>query len=177
MHRHFLPVPHGLPHRDVVRLCAGVVLAVGAAALASWLAGGGDSVLPLVAAPLGASAVMVFGLPASPLAQPFPLVAGNTLSALIGVAAGKLLPGPVLPGVAAVAAALAAMALCHCLHPPGAATALLAATGGRAIEARGWLFVADPVLLESAVVLAVALAYHRLTGHRYPQHPRYLAAP
>lgn len=173
MHRHFLPVRHGLPDGEVLRLCAGLLPGVGAAALAGWLAGPGDQLLPLVVAPIGASAAMVFALPASPLAQPFPLLAGNTASALIGVAAGRWLPGPALPGIVAVAAALAAMALLHCLHPPGAAVALLAATGGKAVEARGFRFVLEPVLLESAVVLATAIAYHTLTGHRYPQHPHH----
>jgi CBS domain-containing membrane protein len=42
--------------------------------------------LPLVFAPIGASAVLVFALPASPLAQPWPVIGGNTISAAVGVA-------------------------------------------------------------------------------------------
>lgn len=38
---------------------------------------------------MGASAVLVFGVPGSPMAQPWPLVAGNTVSALVGIAGGR----------------------------------------------------------------------------------------
>ena len=39
-------------------------------------------------APMGASAVLLFGVPSSPLAQPWSIVGGNVLSALIGVTVG-----------------------------------------------------------------------------------------
>ena len=39
--------------------------------------------LPIIVAPLGASAVLIFAVPASPLAQPWPVVGGNILSSLI----------------------------------------------------------------------------------------------
>ena len=38
----------------MLRLCAGLLPGVGAAALAGWLAGPGDQLLPLVVAPTGA---------------------------------------------------------------------------------------------------------------------------
>ena len=40
----------------------------------------------------GASAVLLFGVPSSPLAQPWSIVGGNVLSALIGVTVGLLVP-------------------------------------------------------------------------------------
>jgi CBS-domain-containing membrane protein len=41
----------------------------------------------LLAAPLGASSVLLFGYPASPLAQPRNIVLGNLVGALVSVAA------------------------------------------------------------------------------------------
>ena len=46
--------------------------------------------LPYIVAPIGASAVLVFAVPASPLAQPFPVLLGNTLSAAVGIASAKV---------------------------------------------------------------------------------------
>lgn len=47
-------------------------------------------------APVGASAVLLFGLPASPLAQPWAIVGGNSLSALAGVTVSQLIPDPAI---------------------------------------------------------------------------------
>ena len=42
--------------------------------------------LPWLIAPLCVSAVLVFALPAGPMARPWAVVGGNTLSALVGIA-------------------------------------------------------------------------------------------
>ena len=55
------------------------------ALVSRWV--GGDASLPWLIAPMGASAVLVFGVPASPMAQPWAVVGGDTLSALVGSAA------------------------------------------------------------------------------------------
>ena len=47
-----------------------------------WAQGNGSG--PWMVASLGASAVLVFGMPSSPLAQPWPVLGGSTLSALVG---------------------------------------------------------------------------------------------
>ena len=66
--------------RAVLGAALGVLFAAGISLWASP-----DPALWLIA-PIGASAVLVFTAPASPLAQPWPVVGGNTLSALVGVA-------------------------------------------------------------------------------------------
>ncbi|UES59887.1 hypothetical protein GFK91_29470 (plasmid) [Roseibium aggregatum] len=75
-------------------------------------------------APLGATAVLVFAVPNSPLAQPWPAVMGNTLAAICGVIAVTLASPQVAP-VLAVTLAFAAMLIGRALHPPGGAVALL----------------------------------------------------
>ena len=42
-------------------------------------------------ASLGASALLVFALPGSPMAQPWAVIAGNTISALIGISCFHLI--------------------------------------------------------------------------------------
>ena len=88
------------------------------------------SPLTWIVAPMGASAVLVFGVPASPLAQPWAVVGGNTLSALVAVTCMHI-AGPVnLAAAAAVALAIAVMFATRSLHPPGGATALLIVLSG-----------------------------------------------
>ena len=56
---------------------------------------------PLIVAPLGASCVLLFGYPRSPLAQPRNLVLGNLLGGAIGVALVTFLgQGPLVLGLA-----------------------------------------------------------------------------
>ena len=55
---------------------------------------------------LGASALLVFALPASPMAKPWAVIAGNTLSALIGITAANLIKDPLLAIPIAAAASI-----------------------------------------------------------------------
>ena len=121
-------------------------------------------------APVGASAVLLFGVPASPLAQPWAIVGGNSLSALAGVTVSLLIPDPAIAcGVAACVAILLMFQL-RCLHPPGGAVALTAILGGPAVQQLGYQFVLTPVLLNSLTLALLALLFNNLAGRRYP-HP------
>ncbi len=115
-------------------------------------------------APLGASAVLVFAVPASPLAQPWSVVGGNTVSALIGVLCVHLIDDPALAAGVAVAAAIVAMFALRCLHPPGGAAALLAVL----THASSLDFVFFPVLVNSMLLVLVGIVYNTATGRRYP---------
>ncbi|MCF7976767.1 HPP family protein [Lamprobacter modestohalophilus] len=120
----------------------------------------------------GASAVLLYGAPRSPLAQPRNLIGGHAVSALIGVSAWLLL-GPLLPWLAAALAVSTAIALMHLtrtLHPPGGATALIAVIGSEQVHAMGYLFVLIPVTLGALLMLLVALLVNNLArGRRYPE--------
>gem|GEM_PF-4385134 len=55
----------------------------------------------LIVAPLGASSVLLFGYPRSPLAQPRNLLLGNALGGLVGVVSGQWLgTGPLVLALA-----------------------------------------------------------------------------
>ncbi len=126
--------------------------------------------VPQIVAPLGASAVLVFAVRSSPLAQPWPVIGGNTLSAAIGVAAFQLIPDARLAAGVAVGAAILAMSLLRCLHPPGGAAALTAVIGGPGIHAAGYAFALVPVALNSVMLVLVAGLFYRVTRHPYPHH-------
>ena len=119
--------------------------------------------MAMLFAPLGATCILLFSIPASPLSQPINVVGGHFISALIGVVGHFILPANfVLDGLVVGAALMAMMAL-RIVHPPAGATALVAY-----ITATSWLFLAFPILLGSVVLVALATIYHRLTGTQYP---------
>lgn len=119
----------------------------------------------------GASAVLVYGAPRSPFAQPRNLLGGHLLSAFIGIAACKLFPeNTAIAAPLAVATAIAAMQITRTLHPPGGATALIAVIGPEPIKDLGWLYP-FPVIVGALILLAVALLVNNLPGQRrYPEH-------
>ena len=146
---------------------AGAALAIALTGALTRAAGGAPG-LPWLIAPMGASAVLVFMLPASPLAQPWPLVAGNLIAAAIGLVLGQLVPMPVLAAALAVALAIIAMRLAHCLHPPAGGTAVLAALATPVEVAAGWQFLIWPVAVNVGLLAAAGWAWNRLTGHSWP---------
>lgn len=163
---------HGLhPLRSAAGAALGIALTALLGMVAMRYAGG-----PFLIAPLGASAVLAFAVPASPLAQPRAIIGGNVVSALAAVTVVKLVPASL--GVAtaplAVGASILAMHLLRCLHPPGGAVALVAVIGGPAITALGYGFALSPVALNSVVLVAAAFAFNNLAGSRYPHRPEAL---
>lgn len=130
----------------------------------------GGNHLPLIGS-LGASAVLVYGAPRSPLAQPRNLVGGHVVSALVGVICQQLLGHlPELAAPLAVATAIALMQLTKTLHPPGGATALIAVAGGEQIHRLGYLYVLAPVGLGALLLLGVALVVNNIPStRRYPE--------
>lgn len=126
---------------------------------------------PWFIAPMGASAVLLFAVPASPLAQPWSILGGNMLSASFGVLCAQLIPNPGLAAGVAVALAIAGMFRLRCLHPPSGAVALTAVLGGPAITQLGFRYVLAPVALNSALLLLAALVFNNLVHRRYPHMP------
>ncbi|MDE1146377.1 MAG: HPP family protein [Azospirillaceae bacterium] len=166
--RSFRPTQPALPMAARLRIFAGALLGILLTTLVSrwWL--GTASGLPYLVAPIGASSVLVFAAPATPLAQPWAVFGGNVVSGLAGVLCARLIPDPMLAGACAVALAVLAMSCLRCLHPPGGAVALTAVLGGPAIQAAGFGFVAAPVAVNTALLVIMGLAFNNLTRHRYP---------
>jgi CBS domain-containing membrane protein len=136
-----------------------------------------DPYLPLLVAPIGASAVLLFAVPASPLAQPWSIIGGNTISALVGVAVGHLVRDPMMAVGLAVAFAIAAMSLTRCLHPPGGAAALTAILGGHTVLTAGFMFAFVPVALNSILLVMCGWIFHKCSRHTYPHKSKPLLSP
>ncbi len=164
-----LPAKPSVPRAEQVRASIGALAGLSLAAALSmlWL-GAQDAWL---IAPMGASAVLLFCLPASPLAQPWAVIGGNLLSALVGVACFKACGGHWLAAPLAGGLAIGAMFALRCLHPPGGAVALTAVLAGPAVHALGYQFALLPVGLNSALMVVAALVFNNLSGRRYP-HPQ-----
>ena len=159
-----LPVFHG---REQVRAGIGALLGISMCGLMASAAGVlGVSSLHLVA-PLGATAVLVFCVPNSPLAQPWSAVVGNVTAALVALLAIRFVPSPWSAGVA-VCAAIVAMMFLRALHPPGGAVALLTALDPAPALEAGPLFALMPVGLTTAALVLTAVIYNRSTGRVYP---------
>ena len=129
----------------------------------------GHSAVPLMLASMGASSVLLFAAPHSPMAQPWSFVGGHLISALIGVTCFKFVPNAFVAAAMAVALAIFAMHFLNCLHPPGGATALAMVIGGQEVHALGYGAVLSPVGLNVITLLVIALAVNNMfPGRRYP---------
>lgn len=162
----FLPQPLAAGRLDRVRSAVGACIALFVTALFTHLLA--PDLSAWLIAPMGASAVLLFCVPASPLAQPWSVVGGNTVSALVGVACARFVPDFLLAASLAGCLAIAAMFALRCLHPPGGAVALTAVLGGQAVSDAGFLFPLSPVALNCVLIVTVAVLYNNLTGRRYP---------
>lgn len=166
--RSFLPHQPPASLAERARAVFGALFGIAAAMLLTRMTMGPVDELPLLAAPMGASAVLLFAVPASPLAQPWAMFGGNVVSALMGVTCAMLIGDPYIAAPAAVALAVAAMSLLRCVHPPGGAVALTTVVGGPAILAAGYQFALMPVALNSALLLGAALLFNNLARRPYP---------
>jgi CBS-domain-containing membrane protein len=128
--------------------------------------------LMMIIGSFGASAVLIYGAIRSPLAQPRNLLGGHVISALIGVAAYKLLPGQMwLASALAVSTAILVMHATKTLHPPGGATALIAVIGGKQIHDLGFFYAVMPAGVGAAIMLVVALLCNNIPkNRRYPEY-------
>jgi CBS domain-containing membrane protein len=150
-----------------LRSCAGafigLLLVLFLAKIFGEFAGMGEWLM----ASLGASALLVFALPQSPMAQPWAVIAGNSLSALVGITSVHLVGDSLLAMPIAVAISIMGMFLLRCLHPPAAAVAMIAVLSH--VEYYQYAFF--PIMIDSVLLVVAGLIYNNLTGKRYPNQP------
>lgn len=165
----FAPLILGASARDRFFGILAAAVAVSATMICGYLLLEDRTSVPFIVAPVGASAVLLFVIPTSPLTQPWPVIGGTTLSALAGTICAAIVSDPVLGSALAVATAIAVMSLARCLHPPGGAMALTAVIAG---QDTNWLYPTAPALLNSICMVLGAIVLHRLMGKTYPHRPR-----
>jgi CBS-domain-containing membrane protein len=121
---------------------------------------------PLIAAPFGATAVLVFGVPDSPLAQPRNVIGGNLIAAIVCVVSIHWFGTSPWVMAFAVATAIKLMQFTKTLHPPSGAVALLGV-----LSHASWDFILTPVLIGSIIIVLCTILYNNLVpGRSYPKH-------
>ncbi len=116
-------------------------------------------------APIGASSIILFALPHSPLAQPWSLVGGLFISAMVGHFCGLWITPEFLAVAVALALAIWLTAWLRCIHPPGGAMAVVFALGAHKMQVS--LLTAG--LNAGAALMAVLVVNNLIPGRRYPQ--------
>lgn len=119
-------------------------------------------------APFGATSVLIFAVPSSPLAQPWSAIVGNTVSAFAAIIVCYYITEPALCVALAVGLAITVMILLRALHPPGGAVAMTAALNPEAIREAGFWFALSPVAFGTVLLVLVAVIYASVSDRRYP---------
>ena len=163
-----LPEATSVSWLERIRSVLGVVLGLLAVAALGLLLASYGNTSPWIVASMGASAFLLFVLPSSPMAQPWAVIGGSCISALVGVACSQFVHELLLLIPLSVGLAILAMFTLRCLHAPAAALALLIPLNGLT----DFHFVLFPVLGNAVLLVLCAVIYNSLTGKSYPQRPK-----
>lgn len=129
--------------------------------------------MPWIIAAFGASAVVLYGAPESPLAQPRNVFVGSLLASFIGVSVHLLMPGQPtwIAAIIAVSLSIMAMGLTDTMHPPAGAMAFIATSGPPSIDELRYHYLLDPIGSGLVIMVGVCILMHRIAPRqkRYPQ--------
>ena len=165
--RNFLPASVRVGYAEALRMSVGIAFGLLVTGLLSrWWGGEANSMW--MASSLAASAVLLFGMPASPLSQPWPVLMGTVLSALIGAAVQASISDTAIACAVAVGLSVMLMVPLRCMHPPGAGFAAYVVLE----HVNGVTLIAFPIFFNVAVLVVCAVLYNAMTGKRYP-HPQH----
>lgn len=163
LHR-YLPssgAPPAPPLAFIFWSSVGAVVAIGLTGWLSVLSG-----VPWLMAPFGASCVLAFGVPDSPLAQPRAIIGGHLISTAVGLCLGAWLGSGWVACAVAVGVALAAMQWTRTVHAPAGADPLIVMTAHAPIS-----YLVSPVLAGSLIIVLVAWCVNNRGRQR--SYPRY----
>lgn len=169
--RNFLPGTARIGYAEAIRMSLGVALGLLVTTLLSrWWAGEASDIW--MVSSLCASAVLLFGMPSSPFAQPWPVLGGTVVSALVGAGVQVWVLDTAVACAVAVGLSVMLMVPLRCLHPPGAGFAAFVVLE----HINGVQLLVFPILFNVAVLLLCAVLYNTMTGRRYP-HPQHTLKP
>lgn len=150
----------GCDPRKLLVAAVGSLIGIGGLAFLSVEQG-----VPLLAASFGATAVLIYSIPKSPLARPRNVFFGHLISAVIGVACSVLLGSTWYAMAIAVTFAIVAMNITGTLHPPGGATALICV-----LYSASWSFIIAPVMIGVAFMMIVAYGVNKADAYLDDKH-------
>ena len=108
-----------------------------------------------IMAPFGATCVLLYAAPSSPLAQPKNVILGHLIAATVGLVFLQFFVVQALTIAIAVGIAIALMQLLKCIHPPAGANPLLILLTSQQVD-YDWSFLIFPVLLGAITLVLVA---------------------
>lgn len=117
---------------------------------------------PILIAPFGASCVILFGLPESPLAKPKNLILGHFISSLVGLIMLNLFGNSYIVISIAVGLAIFIMLLTNTTHPPAGADPILVITASVS-----WKFLFTNIFVGTLLLLIIALIYNKIIFSPY----------
>jgi CBS-domain-containing membrane protein len=120
--------------------------------------------ISMLMAPFGATCVLVFVLPESPLAQPRNVIGGHLISAAIGLLMSHFIGVHAWSLGLAVGLAILCMQLTRTIHPPAGADPILVMLAGA-----NWSFMFTPVLAGSLLIVITGFLYHFILRNAYPK--------
>ncbi len=123
--------------------------------------------LPLLIAPFGASTLLLFGRPSSPLAQPANLFGGYLIAGLSAYIAASIFPGVLWTTAVSLGVSFMLMTFFRVTHPPAGAIPLIAFASPVDV-----LFLVEAVAVGAVTLTLLALIYHRIPPRQtYPSPP------
>ena len=167
----FLPEASSVSWTERFRAATGVALGLLVVISFGLLLTSYGITAPWMVAPMGASAFLLFVLPSSPMAQPWAVIGGSCVSAMVSLTCAYFIPNLIFSIPLSVGLSILAMFALRCLHPPAAALALLISLNGIA----GLHFLLFPVLSNVLLLVLSASLYNTLTGKPYPHRPKVIA--
>jgi CBS-domain-containing membrane protein len=133
-----------------LKICVGISLSFGLVSFISYAYN-----VPLLVAPLAASACILFAIPDAPVARPQNIIFGHAVAAAVGVLSCRFIGSGWLAGPIAITIAVFLMDSLDVMHPPAAATCFLALASGH-----GFSFVL-PVASGACVLVASSIIVKR----------------
>lgn len=167
------PAPAPSPLVLAVTTLGGFV-AMGAVSAISVLSYGHDDGFLAIVGSYGAVMVIMFGAPASPLAQPRNVLGGNLIATVVGVGSRVWIAdnmgsiGFALPF--AVALSFFLMSLVGMVNPPAGGTAAICVISSPEITQAGWKLVVTTSLYSVVFILVTCITINLLPGQSYPKY-------
>ena len=115
--------------------------------------------------PLGASCILVFAAHNGPLSQPRQVIGGHILSTVTGLIIWSIFGKSLFIIIISLVVVLILMSLTKTIHPPAAASALVAIN-----FETGWGYLV-PIVIGVSFIIVISLLYNNLFSKRkYPKH-------
>lgn len=144
--------------QEIVFDLIGGAIVIGALALITEV-----TKMPLLWAPFGGTAVLVFAAHKSPFSQPINVLGGHMLSTVISLILVWILPQNVWSLMFMVGVVIAAMRFARLTHPPAGANPIVIY-----LTKASWFVILPSLAVGCVAILVLGFLMHRITRTEYP---------